>query len=145
VKLARVPLGRLDARREYWDGDGWVSDHRRAAAVVNGTLFFSGNNPAQIRFDGDRYLLVEKRDDWWGRTVEFATSEQPHGPFVPVRSVGQPLKCDASRCNTYFASWLPWTDGAGEHIWSISHNRWNGAETADHLSTYRPTFHAISL
>jgi hypothetical protein len=145
VKLARVPLGRLEAPREYWDGAGWVEDHRHAAPVVNGTLFFSGNNPAQIRFAGHRYLLVEKRDDWWGHTIEFATAEQPQGPFSRVRSVEQPLKCDASRCNTYFASWLPWTDGAGDHIWSISHNRWNGAETADHLSTYRPTFHAVRL
>jgi hypothetical protein len=145
VNLARVPLGRLDAPREYWDGDTWVNDHRLAAPVVDGALLSSGNNPAQIRFDGDRYLLVEKRDDWWGQTIEFGVAEDPQGPFRHVASISQPLKCGASTCNTYFASWIPWTNDAGEHIWSIGHNRWDGAETSRHLAIYRPTFHTVSI
>ncbi|WP_040494409.1 hypothetical protein [Ilumatobacter nonamiensis] len=145
VKLARVPLGELDAPREYWDGAGWVDDHQQAQAVIDGTWAFSGNNPAQVRFDGDRYLLVEKRDDWWGSTVEFGVADTATGPFEHSASIDEPLKCDPSACNTYFAAWVPWTDTDGNHIWSIGHNRWNGAETASHLSTYRPTFHTIDL
>jgi hypothetical protein len=90
-------------------------------------------------------LLVEKRDDWWGRSIEFGVAENPQGPFQHVGSVPESLKCLPAACNTYFASWIPWTDGAGRHIWSISHNRWNGSETVSHLSTYRPTFHTIDL
>ena len=145
VKLARVPLGQLDAPREFWDGTGWSGDHTQAVAVVDGRFAYSGNNPAQIRFDGERYLLVEKRDDWWGTTIEFGVADQPQGPFTHVTSIEQPLKCDASLCNTYFAAWVPWTDAGGEHIWSIGHNRTNGAETLSHLATYRPTFHTVSL
>lgn len=145
VKVARVPLGQLEAPREYWDGAGWVDDHRAAVAVIDGRWAFSGNNPAQIRFDGERYLLVEKRDDWWGQTVEFGVADAPTGPFDHVATIDQPLKCDSSVCNTYFASWVPWTDTDGDHIWSIGHNRWNGAETASNLDVYRPTFHTVEL
>lgn len=145
VKLARLPLGEFAAEREYWDGNGWTTDHTAAAAVVDGRFVFSGNNPAQIRFDGNRYLLVEKRDDWFGETVEFGIAENPQGPFVRVASVDQPLKCDSSICNTYFASWVPWTDSSGDFIWSIGHNRWNGAETLRYIETYRPTFATINI
>jgi len=145
VKLARVPVGDLDAPRQYWNGSGWVGDHTEAVPVVDGAFAFSGNNPAQIGFDGERYLLVEKRDDWWGTTIEFGVAELPTGPFSLVATVDQPLKCSADDCNTYFASWVPWTDSSGANIWSIGHNRWNGAETSSHLSTYRPTFHTVTL
>jgi hypothetical protein len=145
VKLARLPLGNYDAPREYWDGQTWTTDHVQARPVVDASFVLSGNNPAQIRFDGDRFLLVEKRDDWWGATIEFGVAEQPDGPFRHVNSVDQPLKCDASVCNTYFAAWLPWVDSTGAHIWSIGHNRWNGEETSRHLAIYRPTFHSIAL
>lgn len=145
VKLARVPLGAFNAAREYWDGAGWVADHTLAVPVVDGAFAFSGNNPAQISFDGERYLLVEKRDDWWGSTIEFGVAERPAGPFTLVTTVDQPLKCSADHCNTYFAAWVPWTDSSGANIWSIGHNRWNGAETSTHLSIYRPTFHAVTL
>ena len=111
--------------------------------VVDGSFVASGNNPAQVRFDGERYLLVEKRDDWWGATVEFGVADRPEGPFRPVVSVDEPLKCDRSECNTYFASWVPWSED-GLPIWSIGHNRWNGAETSTHLDVYRPTFHTIA-
>ena len=112
--------------------------------VVDGALFGSGNNPAQIRFDGRQFVLVEKRDDWWGGTVEFAVADAASGPFRPTASLAEPLRCERAICNTYFASWVPWTvDGAG--VWSISHNRWNGGETAGHLADYRPTFWSIDV
>jgi hypothetical protein len=145
VKLARVPRGRFDAPREFWNGDGWVLDHEAATAVIDGSFVGSENNPAQVRFDGERFVMVVKLGDWWGDTVEFGVSAEPQGPFTPVASVGEPLKCDRSTCNTYFASWIPWVDGSGAHIWSIGHNRWDGAETASNLSTYRPTFHTARL
>lgn len=145
VKLARVPLGDLDAEREYWDGAGWSFDSTLAVPVVDLGFTWAAINPAQISFDGERYLLVEKRDDWWGHTIEFGVADDPWGPFSNVSSVTQPLKCDGTLCNTYFAAWVPWLDSSGQNIWSIGHNRWNGAETASHLSTYRPTFHTIDI
>ena len=144
VKLARVPRGRPGSPRTFWNGTGWTTDHTDAVPVVDARVVYSGNNPSQIRFDGTRFVLVEKRDDWFGTTVEFASSESATGPFRHVTTVAQPLRCDAATCNSYFAAWLPWTD-EGRLVWSISHNRWNGAETATHLEHYRPTFHSIEL
>jgi hypothetical protein len=142
VKVARVPRGRFSAAPEYWNGQRWVGDHRAAVPVVDGNFVVSGNNPAQIKFDGDRFLLVEKRDDWWGETIEFGVSTTAHGPFRHVLSVAEPLKCDPG-CNTYFASWVPWREPDGDHIWSIGHNVWDGSTTADNLHIYRPTFHTV--
>ena len=145
VKLARVPLGEFDGEREYWDGTGWTTDSAVAAPVVSASFVGSGNNPAQVSFDGARFVLVQKRDDWWGTAVDFGVADDPHGPFVHVGSVDEPLSCDRLECNTYFASWIPWSDSDGDHIWSIGHNRWDGAETQSHLADYRPTFLTISI
>lgn len=144
VKLSRIPLGDFDAQREYWGGTAWSVDPTHAVPVVDGAFVFSGNNPAQIQFDGSNFVLVEKRDDWFGTTVEFGTAGKPQGPFRHVMSISEPLTCDRTRCNTYFASWIPWKAG-GDHIWSISHNRWDGSETYSHLADYRPTFDSIAL
>ncbi|MEM9038843.1 MAG: hypothetical protein AAGD33_02990 [Actinomycetota bacterium] len=144
VKLARVPRGSFEAPREYWAGEGWTDERDAAVPVVDGSFVLSGNNPAQVRFDGDRFVLIEKRDDWWGRTVEIGVAAAPEGPFQHVASVDEPLKCDRARCNTYFAAWVPWRDPSGDHIWSIGHNRWDG-RTAQHLEIYRPTFHAVAI
>jgi hypothetical protein len=145
VKLARIPLGEFDAAREYWDGINWTTDRRDATPVVDASFVGSGNNPAQIRHDGKRFLLVQKRDDWWGATVNFGVASDPQGPFALVASVDEPLNCDRSVCNTYFASWVPWNDSDGDQIWSIGHNRWNGSETHSHLADYRPTFSTVNL
>lgn len=145
VKLARVPLGEFAAERQYWNGAGWGPGHTNATPVVDASFVSSVNNPAQIRFDGSRFVLVEKEGDWWGQRVEFGISNDPQGPFKHVVSIDHPVKCDPSVCSTYFASWIPWSDSSGDLIWSIGHNRWNGAETRSHLSTYRPTFLTINI
>jgi hypothetical protein len=145
AKLARVPLGEFEADRDYWNGAGWTNHTSEAVAVVDGTFAISGDNPAQIRFDGERFLIVEKPDDWWGTTIEFGVSVEPQGPFRHVGSIAEPRKCDRWTCNTYFASWVPWNDSDGRPIWSVGHNRWDGSETYRHLCTYRPTFSTVDV
>lgn len=143
VKVARVPVGEFDATREYWNGSTWTLDHALAAPVVDGRFVMSGNNPAQIQFDGRRFLLIEKRDDWWGTTVEFGVSARATGPFERFASIPEPLACDRQTCDTYFASWVPWRDADGSLIWSISCNLWDGRETCRQLDRYGPTFDTI--
>ena len=145
ITVARVDRGDPAGARTYWDGQGWNPEPSSAVPVVDATLFFAGNNPAQIRFTGERFELVEKRGDWFGDAVEFATAPDPFGPFEPAASVAQPLPCSSDTCNSYFATWVPWQSSDGTAIWMISHNRWNGAETADHLEHYRPSVHSIHL
>ncbi len=143
VKLARAPIGSLSGPRQYWTGNGWSDDALLATPVIDRSFAGAENNPAQIRFDGSRFLLVEKLDDWWGGIIEFAVADAPQGPFRPVASTVETLKCELWSCNTYFAAWVPWKDPSGAFIWSLGHNRWNGAETASHLDVYRPTFHLV--
>ena len=104
----------------------------------------AGSNSPCLDVRG-RFVLVEKQDDWWGTTVAFGVAEEPQGPFRAVASVEETLKCEQWGCNTYFSAWIPWRDPSGALIWSISHNRWDGAETASHLHVYRPTFQTIEL
>jgi len=145
VKVARVPVGDFDAPREYWNGSAWTLDHELAAPVIDGRFVMSGNNPAQIQFDGGRFLLVEKRDDWWGTTVEFGVSSRATGPFRSFASIPEPLACDRETCDTYFASWVPWREADGSLIWSISCNLWDGRETCRRLDLYGPTFDTIPI
>ncbi len=146
VKLARVPRGEFDEPMQYWTGPNrWGPRYEDAVPVVDARFAVSGNNPAQVRFERGRFVLVEKRDDWWGETIEFGVSTTPQGPFRHVGSVAEPLKCAPRSCNTYFAAWVPWMSFDGSLIWSIGHNRWDGTETVRHLDVYRPTFHSIRL
>jgi hypothetical protein len=140
VKVARLPRGRFDAAPEYWNGSTWSGSHTDAVPVIDGTFVYSGNNPAQVRFDGTSFWLVEKRDDWWGATIEFGVSSRPGGPFTHVGTLPQPTACDPAVCNTYFAGWVPWRDPSGALIWSISRNVWSGASSPDQFDRYRPTF-----
>jgi hypothetical protein len=144
VKVARVPRGRLGAARQYWNGSEWVRGYRNAVPVVDGSFAFSGNNPAQIRFNGRRFVLIEKRDDWWGSTVEFGASKSARGPFRHVASIPEPAK-GGDECNTYFASWVPWTVWPGVSIWAIGHNTWDGSGSIGGDRVYHPTFHAIGV
>lgn len=144
VKVARVPRGALDGPRQYWSDAGWVDDPSLATPVIDRNLVGATNNPAQIHFDGERFHMIQKRDDWWGEQLDVAVADNPHGPFVHVTTFDEQRKCELWVCNTYFATWVPWDDTSGASIWMTSHNRWNGSETASHLHVYRPTFHTLA-
>ena len=47
-------------------------------------------------------------------------------------------RCEAPRCNTYFASWIP-TTVPGQLMFAMSHNQWNGVASA----FCRPSFAAV--
>lgn len=138
MKLARVPKGNLLAAPQYWTGSGWSPDAAAATPVITPSSTGFGINPAQIIFDGVEFRLVMKESDWFGTQVVMQRSSTPYGPWTTYQTVPQPLKCPTATCNTYFASWVPWTNPDGSMIWGLSHNRWDGAMS----SVYRPTFHA---
>lgn len=140
VNVARSPVGYFGAPREYWTEDGWSPDPTLAVPVVDGSFVGSGNNPAQIRFDGAGFALVEKPDDWFGDRVEFGYGDEPQGPFRHTGSANAALACEATVCNSYFATWIPWSDPDGSSIWAISCNVWDGDRTCDQLDRYGPRF-----
>lgn len=154
AKLARIPLGQFDADREFWDGGTWNPDPASAVNIVEGLFTVptvygplpSTNNPVNVRFNGDRFVMISNPGDWWGNTIFIATADQPHGPWV-IQSEEELVvrKCEgtlAGGCSSYYASWVPWLDSNGDHIWAIGHNTW-GVDTTSALWVYRPTFYSI--
>jgi len=154
TKLARVPLGRLGADRHYWDGQAWNPDPASAINIVEGLFIVptgfgplpSRNNPVNVRFDGEQFMMISNPGDWWGDRVFIATADQPQGPWTVTSEeelvVG---KCDgrSTDCSTYYASWVPWLDSSGDHLWAIGHNTWD-VPTTDALWVYRPTIHGLT-
>jgi hypothetical protein len=151
TKLARVPLGRLGADRDYWDGLAWNPDPASAINIVDGLFIVptgfgplpSTNNPVNVRFDGEQFMMISNPGDWWGDRVFIATADQPQGPWTVTSEEALVAgKCDgrSTDCSTYYASWVPWLDSSGDHLWSIGHNTWD-VPTTDALWVYRPTFH----
>jgi hypothetical protein len=155
TKLARVPLGQFDADREYWDGIAWSSNPASAANLVDGLFIVptgygplpSTNNPVNVRFTGDHYVMISNPGDWWGNMIFTATAQEPQGPWtIESREELVVDKCEGTvtgGCSSYYASWMPWLDSTGEHIWAIGHNTW-GVHTTSALWVYRPTFHSVS-
>lgn len=154
TKLARIPLGQFDADREYWDGTAWNTEPASAVNLVEGLFIVptgygplpSTNNPVNVRFTGDNYVMISNPGDWWGNTIFTATAEQPQGPWV-IESQEELVvrKCEGTvsgGCSSYYASWIPWLDSNGDHIWAIGHNTW-GVDTTSALWVYRPTFHRL--
>lgn len=152
TKIARVPAGDFAADRTYWDGTNWVADPATAANITD-ELFIvptgygpmpSTNNPVQVKFDGDKFRMVSMPGDWWGDRVFTATADSIEGPWTITSEQTITPKCDDSRiaggCNTYYASWVPWTDN-GQFIYSVGNNTWDGSKTHSNLWVYRPTVH----
>ena len=147
---AAVVARALDVDRDYWDGQAWNPDPASAINIVEGLFIVptgsgplpSWNNPVNVRFDGEQFMLISNPGDWWGDRVFIATAAQPQGPWTVTSEeelvVG---KCDggSTDCSTYYASWVPWLDSSGDHLWAIGHNTWD-VPTTEALWVYRPTF-----
>lgn len=141
VYLARVPRGHPEAAPEYWAGMSWSSERSDASPVSTRGTFA---NALQVRRFGDRFVAVNKVDDWWGHTVEISVALQPQGPFALVRAVPESLVCD--ECNTYFAHLLPWSTPDGRLIVALSNNAWNmRADAFSHPDRYRPSMIEVAI
>ncbi len=131
LRVARVPKGRFDLPLAYWNGSTWGSDASAAVNVAHPNRLVSAS---QIYWTNGKWIAVTKVDDWWGDRIEIDVASQPQGPFAPVRTIPTPAKC--SRCNTYFASLIPYRASDGSMIIGLSNNVFG---TPD-LSRYDPTF-----
>jgi hypothetical protein len=132
VRVGRVPVGRLDQAPTYWNGSTWSVGSAEAVPVMIGVD--RSINPAQIRWDGERFIAVTKVGDWWGRTINVDAAPTAHGPWRAVDELTVSPVCDG--CNTYFASLVPAPATGTGFVVGISNNRWDGS----HSSHYAPTF-----
>jgi hypothetical protein len=141
VYLARVPHGQPEVAPEYWAGGRW-SNVRADAIPVSTRGAFA--NALQVRRFGDRFVAVNKVDDWWGHTIEISVASAPQGPFALARTVPEALVCGG--CNTYFAHLLPWKDPGGALIVVLSNNAWDmRADAFGTPSRYRPSVFEVPL
>lgn len=133
VPVARVRKGQLFDAPSYWDGTSWQSDPNRAVAVIP----TSGRsvNATQVQWTGTEFVAVTKVDDWFGSTIYLDRAPRAEGPWTNYARMPATPKCAKQVCNTYFASWVPWTDN-GRYIIGLSNNRWDGQVS----SINRPSF-----
>ena len=136
VTVGRVPRGQLSAAPTYWTGRGWSADPAAAVPIietadrmVNATQFVRSNNT---------WMAITKVGDWWGDRILVERAERAVGPYSVVAEIRANPRCEATRCNTYFASWIP-TTVPGQLMFAMSHNQWNGLAS----EFYRPSFEAV--
>ena len=132
VTVARIPRSDFDADPEYWDGSAWTTDPGGAVPVMprDGRSV----NPTQVALHDGRFVAVTKVDDWWGATIHLDVAPAAEGPWRTYATIPGPRECD--RCNSYFASVVPYGADDGSFWIGVSINTWGG----DDLAHYAPMF-----
>jgi len=137
IWLARVPRGQLAAAPEYRTADGWSADPAGAVPILQR---FYAENPMQPRYFGGQWVAATAVDGYWGDHLAIDVADAPWGPWHTVRY--EPLRARGGdpAMNTYHAHLLPWRDGYGSILISVSNNARNMARDAwPYPHRYRPT------
>jgi hypothetical protein len=135
VTVARVPRGRLDATPSYWNGSSWGSNAAAAVPVIPN--WGRAVNPAQVRFDGRRFIAVTKEGDWWGDTIYLDVAPAAQGPWHTYATIPVASRCDD--CNTYFTSFVPRPAADRAMVVSLSNNTFTGP----FRGSYSPSFFTV--
>jgi hypothetical protein len=136
--LARVPRGMLWLRPEYRTADGWSPNREDAVPIVSR---FYAENPMQPRYLDGQWVAATKVDGYWGEDLVIDLAPEPWGPWTPIEYFPlQPRGNDPAK-NTYHAHVLPWRDGFGSLVISVSNNARNMLRDAwPRPDRYRPMF-----
>jgi len=136
VYLARVPRGALFDQPTYWTPTGWSMDRRAAAPVLQRHW---AEFPFQPRLFDGRWVAVTAVDGYWGDEFELDVANDPWGPWTTVESRPLVPRGADPRMNTYHAHLMPWRDGSGDLVVSVSNNARNMARDAwPNPARYRP-------
>lgn len=136
--LARVPRGLVWADPEYRTADGWSFDRAEAVPVVDR---FYVENPMQPRYLDGQWVSATAVDGYWGEQIAIDVAEQPWGPWYTVHYTPLYPRGRDPKMNTYHAHVLPWRDGYGSVLVSVSNNARNMLRDAWYNPhRYRPTF-----
>ena len=136
--LARVPRGQLTVLPEYRTADGWSANQADAVPIVD--RFFV-ENPMQPRFSDGQWVSTTAVDGYWGDSIAIDVADQPWGPWHTVRYDHLRPRNGDPKMNTYHAHVLPWRDGYGSVLVSVSNNARNMRRDAWYSpQRYRPTF-----
>ena len=136
--LARVPRGMVWAPPEYRTADGWSLDRADAAPIVDR---FYVENPMQPRYLDGQWVSATAVDGYWGDKIAIDVAAQPWGPWYTVHFTPLHPRGRDPKMNTYHAHLLPWRDGFGSVLVSVSNNARNMLRDAWYSPhRYRPTF-----
>jgi len=135
--LARVPRGAVATRPEYRTEDGWSDDPDDAVPILER---FYAENPMQPRFLDGQWVAATAVNGYWGDHLAVDVADHPWGPWTTVEySALLPRNADP-KMNTYHAHLLPWRDGFGSVLITVSNNARNMRRDAwPFPHRYRPT------
>jgi hypothetical protein len=138
--LARVPLGRVAEAPEYHTADGWSPDPDLAEPILS--RFFA-ENPMQPRFLDGQWVAATAVDGYWGDHLLVDVAPDPWGPWTTVEYSPLLPRNEDPKMNTYHAHTLPWRDGFGSVLITVSNNARDMLRDAwNHPYRYRPmVFH----
>ncbi|WP_420450924.1 hypothetical protein [Ilumatobacter sp.] len=119
IYLARVPKGAIFDQPEYWTSTGWNLDERRAEPILRRHW---AEFPMQPRRIDGRWVATTAVDGYWGDSFELDVANDPWGPWTTVESWPLAPRGADPKMNTYHAHPMPWRDGAGRLVVSISNN-----------------------
>ncbi len=120
--LARVPFGRVATAPEYRTADGWSLDAADAVPIVS--RFFA-ENPMQPRFVDGQWVATTAVDGYWGDQLAVDVAPDPWGPWTTVQFGPLVPRNGDPKMNTYHAQPLPWRDGYGSVLITVSNNARN--------------------
>jgi hypothetical protein len=117
--LARVPRGRLFDKPEYWTSQGWISE------VVYPEPFLQrhwSEFPMQPRLIDGQWVATTAVNGYWGEEFEVDVANNAWGPWTTIASTALIPRGADPKMNTYHAHLLPWRDGFGQLVVSVSNN-----------------------
>ncbi len=117
--LARVPRGRLTATPDYRTADGWSPNPADAVPIVSR---FWAENPMQPRYLDGQWVAATAVDGYWGDHLAVDVAPHAWGPWTTVQYSPLPPRNGDPTMNTYHAQPLPWRDGYGSVLITVSNN-----------------------
>lgn len=134
--LARVPRGQVFSTPEYRTADGWSDNPAESVPILSRHW---AEFPMQPRIVDGQWVAVAAVDSYWDELYTVDVANDPWGPWVTVESRRIAPRNTDPKMNTYHAHLLPWRDGFGQLVVSISNNARNMFRDAwPHPERYRP-------
>lgn len=136
IYLARVPLGQVFSAPEYRITDGWPADPAESVPVLSRHW---AEFPMQPRFVDGQWVAVAAVDGYWDEFYSVDVVNDPWGPWTTIELRQIAPRNSDPKMNIYYAHLLPWRDGFGQLVVTISNNARNMLRDAwSRPDRYRP-------
>lgn len=117
--LARVSRGRLFDAPEYWTSAGWSLDPAASEPFLSRHW---AEFPMQPRWLDGHWVAATAVDGYWGEEFTLDVAVDPWGPWTTSTAELLFARGFDPLLNTYHAHLVPWRDGAGNLVVTVSNN-----------------------